>query len=120
MPLTQATLIIPANMLPGGIAPLADDFGFEHIDKNRIEEADSVPLTQFTFHTPTTGACTASLEKTFDKAIEHFLWHLAKGTPYQITKSFSDGTQSCKSYIYHNNRLTTQASPLADLLTNSQ
>ncbi|MGF1735755.1 hypothetical protein [Photobacterium satsumensis] len=120
MPLSQATLIIPAHMLPGGIAPIAHEFGFEHVEKQRLDHGETIALTQFAFHSPLTEHSESDTGKIFDSATKHFLWHLAKGTPYQITKSFSDGSQSTKSYLYRNNRLTAQVCPLAELLANSQ
>ncbi|MGR5066617.1 hypothetical protein [Photobacterium sp. DNB22_13_2] len=120
MTLSDATLVIPAHMLPGGITPIAHEFGFEQVEKKRIEHSDDVALTQFIFHSPRIEDSESDTDKTFDSATKHFLWHLAKGTPYQITKSFSDGSQSTKSYLYRKNRLTSQASSLAELLANSQ
>lgn len=120
MTLSHAALVIPAHMLPGGISPIAHEFGFEHVEKKRLEHSDAIALTQFTFHSPLIEHSGSDTDKTFDSATKHFLWHLAKGTPYQITKSFSDGSQNIKSYLYRNNRLTSQASPLAKLLAISQ
>ncbi|MCQ1059314.1 hypothetical protein LRP52_47340 [Photobacterium sp. ZSDE20] len=120
MTLSHATLVIPAHMLPGGIAPIAHEFGFEHVEKQRLEHGDAITLTQFAFNSPLTEHNELDADKTFDSAAKYFLWHLAKGTPYQITKSFSDGSQSIKSYLYRNNRLTSHASPLEELLANSQ
>ncbi|WEM45004.1 hypothetical protein PTW35_18065 (plasmid) [Photobacterium sp. DA100] len=114
MALCQARIVIPAHMLPGGVAPVAHEFGFKHVEKHRIDSNHTIALTQFDFHTPTAVA-----DKTFDEATEHFLWYLAKGTPYQITKRFTDGTQTTTSYLYQDNKLTAQASSLAELLANS-
>ncbi|MBC7006747.1 hypothetical protein BIZ37_29820 [Photobacterium sp. BZF1] len=119
MTLSQAKLVIPAHMLPGGVAPNANDFGFAHVEKQRLENRDIQPLTEYSFRSPLPHIDKANLATVFDNAAEHFLWHLAKGTPYQITKSFSNGSQTTKSYHYENNRLTSKSSPLADLLANS-
>lgn len=120
MTLSQATLILPAHMLPGGVAPSANDFGFEHVDKQRLECDGCVTLTQFTFHSPLGTVDKIERVRTFDKAAEHFIWHLAKGTPYQITKLFSNGSQTTNSFLYQNNKLTSQPHPLIELLTISQ
>ncbi|AJR06562.1 hypothetical protein C9J03_20655 [Photobacterium gaetbulicola] len=120
MRLCEAKIVIPAHMLPGGVAPVAREFGFEHVEKQRIESNNTIALTQFGFHTPSALANEPNTDKIFDKATEHFLWYLAKGTPYQITMRFTNGSERTTSYVYQDNKLTAQASSLAVLLANSQ
>ncbi|MGF1725380.1 hypothetical protein [Photobacterium nomapromontoriensis] len=113
MTLIQAALTVPAHLLPGGIIPQAAQFGFKRIEKKRIEQSAPVDLVQFTFSSPSPSLKTMI----FDQALERFLWHFAKGTPYQINKSFSDpSANECLSYHYRDNQLTEQAMPLADIL----
>lgn len=113
MTLIQAALTVPAHLLPGGVIPQAAHFGFKRMEKKRIEKSAPVDLVQFTFSSPSPSFKTMS----FDQALERFLWHFAKGTPYQISKSFSDpSADECLSYHYCNNQLTEQATPLADIL----
>ncbi|MFB9933833.1 hypothetical protein ACFFLZ_07965 [Photobacterium aphoticum] len=117
MTLIQAALTVPAHMLPGGIHPQATSFGFQELSKTRTAHNTPVDLVTFTFSSPKA----TTNEDHFDQALEHFLWHLAKGTPYQVDKSFSDpAINECQSYHYKNNALTMRRAPLCDILsTNS-
>ncbi|MGF1688853.1 hypothetical protein L4C36_19585 [Photobacterium japonica] len=114
MTLIQAALTVPAHMLPGGIHPQAVSFGFKELIRTRTEHNTPVDLVTFTFSSP---QATAN-EDRFDQALEHFLWHLAKGTPYQVDKSFiNPAANECQSYHYQDNALTMRRRPLRDILS---
>ncbi|KLV05573.1 hypothetical protein ABT56_11480 [Photobacterium aquae] len=95
MTIVQASLTVPAHLLPGGIQPSAAEFGFSSVTKTRIKHDSPLGLTQFVFHRPKRILD----DQSFESAIHQFMLHLAQGTPCQVEKSFTHSHQlECLSY----------------------
>lgn len=114
MSLVQATLTLPAHLLPGGIEPEASVFGFREVSRHHLEADVKSGLTRFIFMHPIPELD----EKQFDQAAEQFMWRMAKGTPYQVDKSFTKPARhECRSFFYKKNALFMEEASLESILT---
>ncbi|WP_233217629.1 MULTISPECIES: hypothetical protein [unclassified Photobacterium] len=105
MSMTSVTITVPAHLVPGGLpTPNVKAFGYNGFERSFVNSGQD-DITTFTFFSPVTG-CT---ESQFNKELEKYFWHFAKGTPFNIKKEFDDQTTKHHSCKYLNEQLIQES-----------
>lgn len=105
MSMTSVTITVPAHLVPGGLpTPNVKAFGFNGFERSFVN-SDKDDITTFAFFAPV-ASCT---ESQFNKELEKYFWHFAKGTPFHMTKEFDDQTAKHHRCKYLNEQLIQES-----------
>ncbi|EAR56901.1 hypothetical protein SKA34_05455 [Photobacterium sp. SKA34] len=105
MSMTSVTITVSAHLVPGGLpTPNIKAFGFNGFERSFVNSGKD-DVTTFAFFAPVPS----STESQFNKELEKYFWHFAKGTSFNMTKEFDDQTAIHHRCKYLNEQLIQES-----------